>query len=370
MRSIKSAFLSTAPIVATGHGGGKVSLIECQALSETTDLRFIISPSIKYDIGNAVKIEIQAQENPFMWDYIVAQKIAQLKDEVDIVFYNGAPYTLTSDVLNKNTKVIVDVPAHNLEESIKEFETLLGDYPFKHMTNPALWAMYTEFIKNADLVICPSQASAAYVKMNPTTKARVEYVHHGADKPSAIKDYPEVFTVGYMGAMGPDKGFIYLAKAWALLMYKDAELITNNSVPEYCQGLLSRTKYRCTGFVEHVSDFYNQCSCYVCSSVTEAFGITALEAYAHYRPVVLSKGASGAFEVLNNQGYCYPVDIRDVEGIAESIDNIYKMFDTYKRVDFATVEDISSRYSWDIAKEKYKKLITEVIGENNRVFES
>ena len=313
-----SVFCTTAPI-GKGHGGGIVSYYECQALKEISELIQVVCP-ISEDIGvpvETISLDGRYHDNPFMWDYVTSLKAKH----ADIAFFNGSPFSSTVRAINPSL-VVVDIPAHDLELSIEEWERWQGKYPFKHMTDPFLWPLFTSFIVNADLIICPSKMSADYVKRNPGTKAKVVVVPHGTDLPDEVKPLPEQFKVGYLGATGTDKGTIYLLKAWAGLMYQDNELLLAGSAWARVQlpPLFQRgQRVNILGRVENVSDFYNNISVYCQPSVTEGFGIPCLEAMAHGRPVIVSEGA-GVSELVKDGVEGYVIPIRDAEAIAERID--------------------------------------------------
>ncbi|MBA7475659.1 D-inositol-3-phosphate glycosyltransferase [subsurface metagenome] len=313
-----SVFCTTAPI-GKGHGGGIVSYYECQALKEATELIQVICPQSE-ELGvpvESISLNDNYPDNPFMWDYLASLKVKH----ADVAFFNGAPFSSTAKAINPSL-VVVDVPAHNLEMSIEEWEKWQGKYPFRHMTDPFLWSLYTNFIVNADLVICPSRMSAEYVKQNPGTKGEVVVIPHGTDLPSEVKPIPDDFKVGYLGATGADKGTIYLLKAWAGLMYRDSELLlagsewSQNNLYDLCH---KGQRVRLLGRVENVSDFYNTISILVQPSVTEAFGLTVLEAMAHGRPVIVSEGA-GVSELVSNGAEGFVTPTRDAATIADRID--------------------------------------------------
>ena len=112
--------------------------------------------------------------------------------------------------------------AHSRRESIREFETLVGAYPFPHVTEPHIWALYSEGVRQADIAIAPSQASAKELKGQGCRA--VEIVPHGTDIPEVAPALPESFSVGYLGQTGPDKGLLYLIKAWGSLGDETATL--------------------------------------------------------------------------------------------------------------------------------------------------
>lgn len=354
---MNSLFATTAPI-GPGHGGGMVSYVECLALKETTELVQVLCPEYKGESRLPIKtlsLNGNYPDNPFMWDYLTANNV---KTPVDIAFFNGAPYTITSKVV-RGAKIIVDVPAHDLELSIEEFGRLGIEYPFVHMTDPFLWNLYTQFIREADLIICPSKKSADYVKRNPGTKAKVEVIPYGADIPVEVKSIPVEFKVGYLGAVGPDKGLVYLLKAWAGLMLNDSELLLGgmDSVP--LGDMLSRTNYRCLGRVEDPAEFYSQCSVFVQPSVTESFGIPTLEAMACSRPVIVTEGA-GVSELVKDGAEGFVVPIRDAGAIADRIqwlkDRPEKIAQMGQKAQLK-----AEKYPWFRAQKEYERIIMEVL---------
>ena len=69
------------------------------------------------------------------------------------------------------------------------------------------------------------------------------------------------------------------------------------------------------GFQEDVSKYYSIADLFVMPSVSEPFGLTALEALACGTPVIISK-QSGVSEVLKN---CFKVDFWDVNEMANKM---------------------------------------------------
>lgn len=322
---MRSVFCTTAPI-GKGHGGGIASSVELESLRAVTDVIQVITP-------DSVKGNHYYPNNPFWWDY----QVARMAEDAPLVFLNGGTYTMTAEFFRH---VICAIPAHELKTSIEEFHRLGLEYPYTHMSDPYLWDIYCGFIREADMVICPSNLSAQYVK-HMIGARRVEIVPHGVDVPEEVSPFPDEFRAGYLGAGGPDKGLIYLDQAMDML----------DGVPCMRSG-------SCVGLhLDDVSQFYNNISVYVQPSVTEGFGITVLEAMAHGRPVICTDGA-GACELVGYGGIVIP--IRDPKSIARCI----QMFkDNPDRLEEAgkIAREIAEKYTWERAKEGYEKLITEVI---------
>lgn len=138
---------------------------------------------------------------------------------------------------------------------------------------------------------------------------KVKAVHHGVDIDNSTKvertDYR--FTVLYVSVYSPDKGTIYLLEAWKKLNFPKEnavlKIIANNLYSTFAQDL--RQTYGGDIRVYHnlplleLSALYDTSDVLVNSSVTEAFGLTSLEAMAHSLPVIVSKGA-GVSELITD----------------------------------------------------------------------
>lgn len=336
-----SAFCTTARI-GPGHGGGLVSHHELEALKTISDVKQVISTA-GLSLNNY-------PNNPFMLDYLAT---LQVKAKVDMAFFNGAPWGATMKALGADY-VVVDCPAHNLERSIEEFHRQGLEYPFPHMTDPVLWPLYTKFIREADVVICPSRMSAEYLERNPGTKGKVIIITHGTELPESTPPLPEDFRVGYLGAAGPDKGVPYLLKAWAGLMYQDSELVLagfESIAPPY-----TRAKYRFLGQAANTLEFFSNISLYVQPSVTEGFGLPCLEAMAFGRPVVVTEGA-GVSELVEDGVEGLVVPIRNPGAIADAIGSLKNSGRLEEMGKAARTK--AEQYPWSRIQDEYRRAISD-----------
>ena len=105
------------------------------------------------------------------------------------------------------------------------------------------------------------------------------------------------------------------------------------------------------GFVESVSDFYDECSVYVQPSVSEGFGIEILEAMAHGRPVIASVGAGGA-DAIDDGVDGFKVPIRSPQAISEKIEWFRKNPDALRAMG-ESARRKAQGYSWDRIKPSY-----------------
>src|SRR5574343_212015 len=334
---MKGLFCSTAPIVKEGHGGGMAAYYEREAMRACCDT---VDTLIVRD-----EMERHYPNTPFMRDYLAASRVTP----ADIMFTNGSPWCLTFKA-SRAHKLIWDCPAHNLRESTMEFKRLGIPYVFKHQTDPFLWPLYSQDLQNADVIVTQSKQSIGYLR-DLGIRTRCEVVPGGCHLPKTIKPAPDRFTVGYLGAAGPDNGVSNLVTAWLRLGYKDAWLTLGGGVgheAEQMKTVAERANFNCLGWLEDVSDFYNSISVYVQPSVTEGFALEVLEAWAHERPVICSKGA-GAGELIDEGVDGYVFDPRDIDGMAEQINHL-KQYPSLIAMMGKAGRKKAEQYTWERAQ--------------------
>jgi glycosyltransferase involved in cell wall biosynthesis len=314
---IKSLFI-TADEVGIQTGGGTVTNNEYLALETLggVDLlqRADLLPSKKG----------LPDHDPFAFDAIALEKASHLGPQLTH-FYAGTFSATINDLKSRGIKVSYTAAAHDRKTSIEEFGNLGYNYPWEHLTKEDLWQQYLAGYKAADLLICPSTLSANVMKSYGCTN-EIVVIPHGVHVPDETEKLPTKFTVGYLGQVGPDKGTIYLIRAWKKLNYSDAKLVfAGRSSIDLLPSIRSDGggQIQLKGFVQSISELYNMSSIYVQPSVCEGFGIEVLEAMAYGRPVIVADGA-GAADVVTDGVDGFVVPKRNPSAIAEKIDWFYK----------------------------------------------
>ena len=251
----------------------------------------------------------------------------------------------------QNRKVTYTAAAHDVTLSRQEHQKLGMYYDYPHMTIPSLWERYLQGYLDADVLICPSPHSADVMRRFGA-KNRIEIIPHGVDIP---EPKPPVrhnqFVVGYLGAVGPDKGLIYLLEAWKKLNYHDATLLLAGGASKspFVQDLIrgfGGGNIECLGWVDDISKFYESLSLYVQPSVTEGFGIEVLEACAHGVRTIACVGA-GASYLLPDE--CV-VASRDTDRLVAAIDRASRLPD----YDPEQFRNIARSCTWDKIHKKYQ----------------
>jgi glycosyltransferase involved in cell wall biosynthesis len=334
----------TSDEIGSQTGGGSVTKHELNALKR---------------MGEVIVINPKPQANPFDTEKEIFEKasLINLSDIKLAHFYSGT-YPLFVKLLKaKNIKVTYTVAAHDKDESKKEFEMYGMEYNFPHMTNPNLFEKYISSYKNSDLVICPSKHSENYNKKIGCSSTTI--IPHGCYEMRS-KKLPKTFNVGYLGQVGPDKGVIYLLKAWEKLNYNDAILNLAGSQSPALLNIIRTLKggnYNVMGYVKNIEDFFDRCSVYVQPSVTEGFGIEVLEAMASKRPVIVSDGA-GSADVVDGCGCVF--NSRNVHQLATLINN-YKNNQNIMTNHGESGFEKSKKYLWSNIEEAYIKVWNEIL---------
>lgn len=337
--------------LGTNSSGNLVSEHELEFLKSTSDSTIQLGYQ---DISPKV---YNLPDNPFLADYLALHKLSQLDlSNVDIAHFYGTTYTNTIRYLHaRGIRCTNTIAAHDRIESIKEFEILGYQYPFNHVSDNRLWLIYSGAMHETDIVITPSESSAKF--LTSENCKRIEIIPHGIDIPKSDKIIPisDNFKVGYLGAIGPDKGLKYLIQAWSLLNYKDNILIfggiNSNELGPFINRYATGGKFHLTGLIENIADFYNNISIYVQPSVTEGWGIEVIEAMSFGRPVICSDGA-GAADAIKNGFNGFIVPKRDPQVIANKI-QYFK--DNPKEIERMgeNARNKSLNYDWSVIRQKY-----------------
>ena len=342
----------TADQIASVSGGGIVTHNEMTALADLSveQGQEFICWDRNFLCGSTSPGE------PWGWDTNASKRLLLDRGGLDTFrlahFYAGT-FTLTVDnVKRMGARISYTAAAHDIEKSRVEHIKLGLPFSYPHLDQPDLWKRYVGGYRAADVVICPSQHSAECMRSYGCQK--VEVIPHGVNLPETAVPPPTRFVVGYLGAIGPDKGLIYLLQAWKKLNYTDAVLYIagHASKSEFVDELIRNFGgghiIQC-GWLEKVDYFYSIISLYVQPSVTEGFGIEVLEAMSYGRAVLCSEGA-GAADVVP-ETWRFPAG--DVDALAEKIDQ-------FRKADLelmgAVGRGLAREYEWPKIRSRYQKV--------------
>jgi glycosyltransferase involved in cell wall biosynthesis len=323
--------------IGTPTGGGAVTFHEYRALEA-------LGEAHPFD-----NVRIPVDGNPFKSDENFANAIGGVQNIRLTQIYAGCFTKTVRQLHTGGTMVSYTAAAHSIEESRREFEGLGIPFNFPHLTVPELWEKYVGGYKEADLVICPSTLSKKC--MESYGCKNVVVVPHGCEMPVEVKPLPKMFTAGYLGQAGPDKGLRYLFEAWRRLNLKNAILLIAGNNIDQALPLwreFGGGNIEFMGFIKNVSEFYDRISLYVQPSATEGFGIEVLEAHAHARHVLCSNG-TGACDLVAPSSI---FEARDVGKLADLIESFKA--DPKKALEEGLARrKEASEYTWEKVRAKY-----------------
>lgn len=274
--------------------------------------------------------------------------------------YAGTFTETVESLQRRGCTVTYTAAAHDKDASRREHEKLGIPYEYPHLTDLEQWKRYVGGYLAADVLICPSKHSADVMR-SYGAKKRIDIIPHGVDVPVEVKPLPKRFVVGYLGALGPDKGVRYLLEAWKRLNYKDAVLVLagRDSTSDWARllyhsfGIGSNVHF--AGWQKDVSNFYNAISLYVQPSVSEGWGIEVLEAMAHGRPVICSNGAGAVDAVPYTDSQTCRAG--DVAHLAAQIDKAYSQRSQTTSTELGQENrKVAEKFTWTAIHERYTQL--------------
>jgi glycosyltransferase involved in cell wall biosynthesis len=343
---ISSVYITFDELIPTS-GAGLVCLHEIEALKKVSDEISIFERKNNY--GGLYEF------NPFLYDYFGAEMYNGKSP--DILHLSCSPGNRILEVL-KPKHYVVNIVAHELKTSIDEHELYYGkgSYQFVHNTNEYLHKRLLNHAKNASMILTPSSTSADWIRKN-IREDRITIIPHGTEIPITVSKFPEKFTIGYLGAAGPDKGLPYLHHAYQLMpSYETTSMLYGGNCGNFMKQFDGA---KILGWVKDISEFYNQISVYVQPSVTEGFGIEIIEAMAYGRPVIASRGAGGADAITDGyDGFVVPA--KDVNAMMIRLQWFKENPEMMKEMGLRA-RDKAKESEWCKIEDKYERMYSEVL---------
>ncbi|MGH2699026.1 MAG: glycosyltransferase family 4 protein [Actinomycetota bacterium] len=217
-------------------------------------------------------------------------------------------------------------------------------------------------LRDADLVLCPSNATLDDCVKAGFDDRRLRLVPHGVEiQPVGEAEMDRVRArhgldreyVLWTGTVEPRKNLPGLLRAWTQLDV-NADLVLvgpegwNENLDEHIGAARDRVKI--LGFLpqRELAPLYAAASVFCYPSFTEGFGLPVLEAMAQSTPVVTSKGTSTR-ELAEGAGLL--VDPHDSTSIADALGRV--LGDADLRAELALKgRERAAQYSWAAAAEK------------------
>jgi glycosyltransferase involved in cell wall biosynthesis len=237
--------------------------------------------------------------------------------------------------------------------------------------NPAIVAIEGAGLKCADRVIAVSHYTARRIHdVHGIPLDRIDVVHNGVYARPTVSAYrgehpQQGPLVLFLGRVTYQKGPDYFVEAAAKVLQKvpNARFVMAGSgdmlprMQARVRELGIESSFDFPGFVRgaDVEYLFSIADVYVMPSVSEPFGISALEAMSYETPVILSR-QSGAAELLR---HALKVDFWDIGRLASQIVSVLTYPELKKSIVDMAREEVR-RVHWEAAAQKVRSVYTKV----------
>jgi glycosyltransferase involved in cell wall biosynthesis len=265
--------------------------------------------------------------------------------------------------LAKATKRPLVVHVHSLEHDRSGF-----------FYDSTIDSVEREGLRSADRVIAVSHYTKRSIEHHHGIPSRrISVVHNGIYPRQVVNDYRHRKTwpqhvVLFLGRVTAQKGPEYFVEVAAKVLPNIQDIVfvlagSGDLLPEIKELVRRKSldaHFLFPGFVqgEELEELFSVASLYVMPSVSEPFGLTALEAVSFDTPVVLSK-QSGAAEVLE---HVIKVDFWDTDRMAEIIIDMLNHPELREELARNAREELTKLH-WDVAALKSIELYKELLAE-------
>ena len=281
------------------------------------------------------------------------------KEECDIIHcHDWMTYPVGVRVKKEKKKPLV-VTVHSTEYD-------------RNPLSPNPWITHTEWMGmyEADSVIVVSEyMKNRIMEKYSVPEGKIHIIYNAVDAESYRGEKIRFGTgdrvVLFLGRLTIQKGPDYFLRAArrVLDVEKNVRFIvvgTGHMLPELIDqsirmGIADNVIF--TGYAESINEYYKMADMYVMPSVSEPFGITALEAMASGTPIILSK-QSGVSEVVR---HCMKVDFWDVDEMANKIIGLLRYGTMKNEMEKNGSMEVSS-INWDSVAVKTSDVYSVVSG--------
>jgi glycosyltransferase involved in cell wall biosynthesis len=249
-----------------------------------------------------------------------------------------------------------------------EFDRTAG-----HGTNEFVFDRERSGMEVADKVVTVSRRTKNIISGKyKIDSSKIEVAYNGIDEsrfepekgePLKIEDKDVILFLGRITMQKHPNGFLHAAKK--VLEEKEDVLFIMAGSGDMQREVMRKAaqhgiadKVLFPGYVsgKKLSGLYKSADLFVMPSVSEPFGLTALEAMVHETPVLISK-QSGVSEVLN---HALKTDFWDIDDIASKIISVLN-HDALKNILRKKTQEETSKHSWHRTSHKCHQVYQEIL---------
>jgi glycosyltransferase involved in cell wall biosynthesis len=346
-------------VVGGPGGAGQVTKHELLALKEV----FGDDAVAVLQLADVRPVVYANLDVPYLWDYFALAQLHERRfDALEHAHIYSGCYSETVRYLkSRGVTVSYTCPAHARGPSLKERQLRGFGANLPHIDDDTLWAQHKQGLLDADVVNAGSTHSEAFLRTEGVSN--MVRIPHGIEEiPEQVAPFPAEFTVGYLGASGPDKGIPYLIDAWAALGWDDARLVIAGEGSQhwgpFIQTRAGKGRFALLGYVPDVATFYNAITVYCQPSVSEGWGLEVVEAMSYGRPVVASTGAGASDAVSPDCGWRPPPG--DSDSLAFCIRAAREHSSVYLQRMGNSGREKAKDYLWERIRKQYIQVFQEL----------
>jgi glycosyltransferase involved in cell wall biosynthesis len=361
----KFAFVIRMYQEKTFHGGGE-------------KLFYYLINRLKTD-GHNVDIYCRETDNPTEQIKVIKEHYDHNKPETMEAFYRKASEIIQNKdydyVISENITPplgITFLQGHSLINRVKKTKNPLEAffYNFRKIKRERIKAQ-EKWIKQGYIKIFVvsellKQDIAENFDVQPNN---ISVIYPGVDLPESFSALPQddIVTFGLLAPGFKIKGGFIFLNAIALLKKKGYKFKARIVYPKHkknlgVKSLISLYKIGdCVEFLNYQKDmaaFYNSIDCLVAPSIEDTFNLAALEAMAHYKPVIISNNA-GACEIIKEgeNGYVFDIRKKGAENLAEKLKYYLAHKAAIQEKLAQNARKTAEEYSWDRFYQRFNEEI-------------
>lgn len=266
-----------------------------------------------------------------------------------------------------------------------EHGEVLRQNQFRHYKIDKILANFTDAI-----VACSKICKEALIinEHIPSGKIRVIYNCVDLDKFNITSDIavikkqlgvsPDDILIGTVATLSNEKkGQAYSIKAMPeiIKIYPNIKLLLVGSdgsskldLMQLADRLNIKDKIIFTGFRRDIPQIMKAIDIYVCTSNSEALGISIIEAMAYKKPVVATR-VGGITEVVIDNQTGYLVAPKDINSIAQGVISLLANREKMRQMGEAGFERVKTHFSLEIIKKEMESLYKELLWKKHLKFQ-
>lgn len=215
----------------------------------------------------------------------------------------------------------------------------------------------------ATLLLVLSEKAAETFRARGFPEEQLFYLPRGVDterfRPGPR---PAIFRAIFSGALIERKGIQDLLEAWHRLNLKEAELWLLGSIHPEAKPYLTRfwrDNIRTMGFRDDVESYFRQATVHVFPSHLEGSAKVTYEAAAVGLPQIVTREAG---DVVRDGVDGIIVQPRDVDGIADAIEHLYRHPEIGLRMGASARKRVVENFTWDHFRERLLRAYRRAMG--------